>query len=787
MSTRDNRDRWPAPVSAIETLERRNAELEAENASQREAIAELRRVNDAMERLLGSTEIATVFLDADLRIRRCTPRIAQVLHIRRQDLGRRLHDFAHHIARASLIEDVQRVLQGGESFETEVRDLAGIPYLLRVVPHRGGSELEARDDGILLTLTDISNLDDTRSRLAVMSSIVESCDDAIIGIGLDGSIRTWNASATRVFGYGALEALGQNVVMLCPPVEVETARAALDRMRRGEPVEAVPAFRAHKNGSLLATSATMSPIWDERGIVSGGSVIARDVSALRLAQRQAQERQELVSLLLDSTAEAVYGLDNHGKCTFCNKTCATLLGYDDPREIVGQDMHALMHGKHPDGAAYPLEECPIHRGFRDEEPVHRDDEAFVRKDGSTFSVEYRAHPLRHNDETLGMVVTFLDITDRKRSEDEMRTAALRREQFLAMLSHELRNPLAAVLNATTVLREGDGNDTSADSARQVIERQTRHMSRLLDDLLDVSRITSGKFQLRKHPFDLHNAIQAGVESLAPMVAKREIDLVLDIDAEPLPILGDPVRLQQVVSNLLSNAARYSDTGGRVELTVRKSGAEAIIAVRDYGEGMDMDLLPQIFDLFVQSAQQLDRSRGGLGVGLSLVRQIVEAHRGTVRATSEGRGTGSEFVVRLPLTASLLPIEEEEPMAVDVTPKRVVLVEDQGDAREMLSLLLTARGHQVFEAEDGPRALEAIERERPDAAIVDIGLPTMSGYDVARAVRANRALDSVTLVALTGYGAHADIQAAREAGFDAHLTKPADTTRIEAVLARSRRA
>lgn len=777
MKTRDDRDRWPPPVVDADALLHEQSELMATNEHQRQRIAALEEALAATERLLACTDAATVVLDTALRIRRFTRRMGELLHITEADIGRHLHDFAHHIARASLMIEIVDVLVGGEPFQAEVRDLSGKPYLLRVVKQEGD------DDGVIVSFTDISNLTDTRSRLAVMSAIVESSDDAIIGIALDGAIRTWNASATRVFGYGAEEAIGQSVVILCPAVEVETARHALDRMRRGEPVEQVPAFRLHRTGSLLATASTVSPMFDDRGIVCGGSVIARDVSALRRAQREAQERQDLVALLLDSTAEAVYGLDVHGKCTFCNSACATLLGYDDPREIVGRDMHALVHTEHADGSPYPLEDCPIHRAYREAEPVHRDDEVFVRKDGSKFSVEYRSLPLLHSDELRGSVVTFLDITERKRAEDEMRAAAQRREQFLAMLSHELRNPLAAVLNATTVLREDPEDGSSAKRAREVIERQTQHMARLLDDLLDVSRITSGKFQLRKVPHDLHAAIQAGIESMQPMFEHHGVTLVTDIDADPLPILGDPARLQQVVSNLLSNAVRYSNREGRVELTLRGESGHAILTVRDFGEGMDPDLLPLIFELFVQSDQQLDRARGGLGVGLTLVRQIVEAHRGTVNAASAGRGTGSEFVVRLPLTEPFGPEIAARGASVDRTPRSLVLVEDQSDAREMLALLLAARGHTVVEAEDGPGAVEAIERVRPDAAIIDIGLPTMSGYDVARAVRANRVLDSVMLVALTGYGAHADVQAAYDAGFDAHLTKPADTASLEAVLGR----
>jgi two-component system CheB/CheR fusion protein len=370
-------------------------------------------------------------------------------------------------------------------------------------------------------------------------------------------------------------------------------------------------------------------------------------------------------------------------------------------------------------------------------------------------------------------------------DEELRLATRHREQFLAMLSHELRNPLAAVLHATTILRlEAAPDDPSGHGtrARRVVERQTRHMARLLDDLLDVARITSGKLELRERSCDLRDAIEGGVEALAPILAERSLELARELPAEPLPMRGDPTRLQQVVVSLLSNAVRHSDPGGRIELVVRRDHDDAIVSLRDHGTGIPPELLPRIFEPFVQSEQALDRPGGGLGVGLTLVRHIVELHGGSVWATSEGAGLGSELQVRLPLATRALPeAAEREPIAA--LPCRIVIVEDQPDAREMMRLLLTTRGHDVVEAEDGVAGVDAIERVRPHAALVDIGLPTMSGYDVARRVRGNRALDSVTLVAVTGYGTHADVEAARDAGFDEHLTKPADTGRLESILAR----
>jgi len=774
--------------STNEELHSVNEELYTVNAEHQKKIEELRELNHDMQHLIEGSDIGTLFLDRELRIRRYTPRIADVFRILPQDVGRRIDDFSHNIVRVGLMEDMQRALLHGMSVEAEVHDAAGTPYFLRILPYSSGQIVrnlaEGDAEGVVVTLTDISMLTRTRSRLASLSAIVESSDDAIVGIGLDGKIRTWNPGARRLYGYSAEEAVGRSILTLCPTEEVELMRDALAALRLGRSVEQLHALHMHQDGRLLIASATMSPVLDARGEVEGGAVIARDVSALWRAQRDAQERQELVRLLLDSTAEAIYGLDLNGHCSFCNRACATLLGYDDPRLLIGEDMHALHHYLRVDGTPYPAHECPIQATVQDGASVHRNDEVFVRTDGSMFSVEYRSHPLHRGGDIVGSVVTFLDITERKQAEEEIQVASQRREQFLAMLSHELRNPLAAVLNATSLLRLKDGDlPGQAVRARRVVERQTRHMARLLDDLLDVSRITSGKFQLREQACSLDEAIVGAIESVAPLLSERRIDLQRDMPATPVALYGDPVRLQQVVANLLSNAVRHSDAGGRVELAVRCDDGHAYLSLRDHGTGIQPELLPKIFELFVQSDQHLDRSRGGLGVGLTLVKRIVELHGGTVEAKSDGAGLGSEFVVRLPLSAPRETQRREQVHTEVLVGCRIVLVEDQADAREMLSLLLTARGHEVVEAPDGTAGIEQIERTRPDAALVDIGLPTLSGYDVARRIRQDRSLDSVVLIALTGYGTHTDIEAASEAGFDEHLTKPVESARLEAILAR----
>jgi CheY-like chemotaxis protein len=348
-----------------------------------------------------------------------------------------------------------------------------------------------------------------------------------------------------------------------------------------------------------------------------------------------------------------------------------------------------------------------------------------------------------------------------------------------MLSHELRNPLAAVLSATTALEE---DETRVARCRAVIKRQATHMKRLLDDMLDVSRITAAKFTIQRDNLDLRDALETAIESTAPIYRERRIHLEQDIPGRHLPVEGDTRRLTQVIANLLANAAIYSPPQSMVTLAVRTTNDVVTIRVRDHGEGIDPQLKPKIFDLFVQSDQTLDRSRGGLGVGLSLAKTIVELHGGTVDVHSDGPGKGSEFEVTLPLgrTPSLVRTSEEQFVAGAC---RIVLVDDQEDTRDMLRELLQARKHVVYDAADGAAAIQLIAEYKPDVAFIDIGLPVMDGFEVAQQIRKRPDLHGVRLVALSGYGNKSDVQAALKAGFDEHVTKPAELKQLERIIAR----
>lgn len=771
--------------STNEELHSVNEELYTVNAEYQTKIEELQQLNADIGHLLEGTEVGTVFLDRDLRIRRYTERIGRVFRIQDRDLGREIGDFSHSLRRPSLMDEIERALREGVVTEDEVRDERGVPHFLRILPYRTGrvrttdTVPEMRPiSGVVLTITDISALDKARARLAQLSAIVESSEDAIMRKNLDGVIETWNHGAERLYGYTAEEAIGRNVRFLCPPGGAHDVERFLDAIRRGERLEHVETLRVRKDGTPIDVSITISPVYDAQGNAVGASAIARDITALKTAQRELEQRQQQIQQLLESTAEAIYGVDRQGLCTFCNPACVRLLGYRSQSELIGRDMHAVVHRIGSNGSAAG-HECHLTNAFRGGGPAHSSDEVFWRADGTWFAAEYWSHPVERDGKLVGAVVTFLDITERRQAEEEVRAVARRRERFLAMLSHELRNPLAAVLNAVRVVSTGGSSEVQA-KARHVIDRQGRHMARLLDDLLDVSRITSGKFELRKERVRFDDAVTAAIEAVEPILRDHGITLVPSIAGTPLLVDGDGARLQQVVANLLTNAARYSPAGSRVELTLRREGDTAVLSVRDRGTGIEPSLLPRIFDLFVQSDEASRQARGGLGIGLSLVRRIVELHDGTVEARSAGRNLGSEFIVRIPCSSSQVDHASQPPIGTSET-CRIVLVEDQDDSREMMRALLELRGHSVIEAVDGAEAIETIRRERPDVAVVDIGLPIVSGYDVARSVRQSSGGERVFMIALTGYGSQSDVRAAEDAGFDAHLTKPAEPDRLFRLL------
>lgn len=380
-----------------------------------------------------------------------------------------------------------------------------------------------------------------------------------------------------------------------------------------------------------------------------------------------------------------------------------------------------------------------------------------------------------------------DVTERKQGEDKAREAVRRRDEFLAVLSHELRNPLAAISNAVSVLGSGKLDGHTFQKARGVIERQCGQISRLLGDLLDVSRVARRKVDLRKECLDLCSVIADAVDVVRPQVEAARQTLVVKTAPAPIAVDGDPVRLQQILVNLLSNASKYSQADDSIELSADVDRSEAVIRVRDHGIGLSEEMLDAVFEPFVQMHSSLDRAEGGLGLGLAIVDGLVRLHGGAVRATSAGKGKGSEFAVRLPLSKGEPRNQPVRTVARSDGPLSILIIEDNADVRSMLKTLLEFAGHRVEVAADGLKGVEMIETQHPNVALVDIGLPGLNGYELARKIRADDDCRDVFLVALTGYSQPSDRQRALASGFQAHLAKPVDLEQLRQILARVREA
>ena len=416
-----------------------------------------------------------------------------------------------------------------------------------------------------------------------------------------------------------------------------------------------------------------------------------------------------------------------------------------------------------------------------------------RLDGSRSTLVVNVVPLKNaQGQVTGAITCFYDVTERsllqrKTLEQAQVLADLdrRKDEFLAMLSHELRNPLAPILNAVHLLRLQKNEDPLQKQARTIIERQVGQLKHLVDDLLEVSRISTGRVQLRQEQIVLGGIVERAVETAQPLITQLRHELTVSLPPEPICLRADAARLEQVLVNLLTNAAKYTEDGGNIALTIGREGDTAVLRVRDSGIGIAPELLPHIFDLFTQADRSLDRSQGGLGIGLCLVQRLVELHGGSVEVYSV-LGQGSEFVVRLPVVVagtlavaaplSLAPLQPREKSC------RVLVVDDNVDAAQTVAMLLEMSGHKGRIAHDGPSALEAALAWQPDVVLLDIGLPGLSGFEVARLIRQQPLLKNVVLVALTGYGLEADRQRSQEAGFDHHLVKPADFDEIEKILA-----
>jgi signal transduction histidine kinase/CheY-like chemotaxis protein len=529
-----------------------------------------------------------------------------------------------------------------------------------------------------------------------------------------------------------------------------------------------------------------SPLRDENGVIAGMYCACVEVTDQVLAEKYRNEENERLRGLF-AQAPGIMAVLRGPEHVFelTNQSYMQLVGHRQIvgkrarvalPEIVGQGFLELLDRVYATGEPFVGHALPVRLQREPQGPL---EERYI---------DFVYQPIRDaNGAVGGIFVEGSDVTDRKLVEDELRAANRQKDQFLAMLAHELRNPLAPIMTAAQLLKLGRLDAKSVANASEIIVRQAEHMTDLVNDLLDVSRVTRGLVTLEKEEVDLNAIVAAAVEQVRPLIDARRHALTLQLSGEPAHVTGDRTRLVQVVSNILNNAAKYTAPGGRIVLSVTAASDHATVAVRDNGVGIASEVLPYIFDLFTQAERTPDRSQGGLGIGLALVKSLVGLHGGTVHARSDGLGQGSEFAICLPCAARLPAAAAGRTAADNGNLRgnlRVLVVDDNADAAQMLAALLEVQGHAVSVEYDGRGALARARREHPDVLLLDIGLPDMDGYELARRLRAQPENAGATLVALTGYGQNQDREEAQQAGFDHYLVKPADLNEVNEVLAQA---
>jgi PAS domain S-box-containing protein len=510
------------------------------------------------------------------------------------------------------------------------------------------------------------------------------------------------------------------------------------------------------------------------------ATLREEMAVRRKAHAAVQREHEWLRVTLMSIGDAVVTTDSQGRVELMNKVAQALTGWKQ-EEAHGRRLAEVF--RIVDERTRMPSENPVDRVLEEGVTVGLANHTLLlSRDGAEWPIDDSAAPIRDEaGRVVGAVLVFHEISERRRLEQlaasrltDLDDANRRKDEFLAMLSHELRNPLAPIRLATSILKDPKLGPSVGEQARSVIERQVVHMVRLVDDLLDISRITRGLIELRKEPVELATVLRSALETTRALIAEGTQRLEAHIPDELATVFADPTRLEQVFSNLLHNAAKYTPHGGRIELTAFATPKTVTVRVRDEGIGMEPDLLAHVFDLFVQGDTSLHRSQGGLGIGLTLVRHLLGLHEGTVVAHSAGVDRGSEFVVTLPVhvaasrTSSVEPPPAPAPAA---PPLRMLVVDDNVDAAELMMYILTAEGHVVEVAHDGPSALERAALARPEVVLLDIGLPGMDGYEVARRLKREPTTRDAMLIALTGYGQEEHRLRAAEAGFALHLTKP----------------
>jgi PAS domain S-box-containing protein len=629
----------------------------------------------------------------------------------------------------------------------------------------------------------------TESR-EVFRVTLRSIGDAVITTDVRGCVTYINGVGESLTGWSLADALGQSLERVFHIVNEATRQPvenpAMKALRDGVVVGlANHTILIKKDGSECPIDDSAAPIRDEHGLVSGCVLIFRDVTAQRLVEREKANQLHVARLLasiVESSNDAIIAKSLDGTIRSWNAAAERLFGFT-AAEAVGQHISLVIP---PDRLT---EEDEIIASLKAGQRIEHYETERVRKDGQRIIVSLTISPIKDESGSVtGASKIVRDIGERRRLEDNLRRLAAdlsendrRKNEFLATLAHELRNPLAPMSNMLEVVKRANGDGNVLKQAYDTIERQLGQMVRLVDDLLDLNRITHDRLELRRSEVELSSVIQQGVEVARPLLDAAGHELTIDLPGEPVYLNADRARLAQLFGNLLNNSCKYTRPNGTISLTAKLAGDEVSVTVKDNGAGIPADKLDSIFDMFMQVDRTAERSQGGLGIGLTLVKRLAEMHGGTIEARSGGEGQGSEFVVTLPVLSRPTVSTAPESMMTSPPGRRILIVDDNKDSADSLAMLLEITGNQTYMAHDGVEAIAAIEKYRPEVVLLDIGLPKLDGHEVCRHLREQSWGKDIVVIALTGWGQDDDRRKSEEAGFNGHLVKPVDYDKLLELL------
>ena len=621
-----------------------------------------------------------------------------------------------------------------------------------------------------------------------LSTTLSSIGDGVITTDTQGKVTLVNVVAQGLTGWTTEDAQGKPLESVFRIINEQSRARAESPVQRVLQSGAILGLANHtvliaKDGTEKAIDDSTAPIKNDQGKIIGVVMVFRDVTERRRTEEVIRTGESRLRMALAAARMVIWDWNPALDRIVMSEGFADVLGVPATAKIDGTEK--LFELIHPD-------DLPQHRAILEESVANVEGYVsqyrIIRQDiGATVWLEERGHPIAGaTGRTERVIALVMDINDRKHNEEALKDADQKKNEFLAMLAHELRNPLAPIRNALQIMRLNGGTDQSLVPVREMMDRQVGHLVRLVDDLLDVSRITRGSLELRKSRFPISQAVESAVEAARPLVEAAKHELTVSLPPQPLMVDGDLTRLSQVVSNLLSNAVKYTPEGGHIWLTLEREENHAVLCVRDNGMGIPTNMLSHVFEMFTQVDHSGVRTQGGLGIGLTLVRRLVQMHGGTVEAQSGGADKGSEFIVRLPMAAdtkaSAQVTDSEAGQSASEGPRRrILVVDDNIDSAESLGLLLKLMGHEVCTAHDGQGALDAAMTFRPDVVLLDIGLPGMNGYEVATRMKAIPELSKTQLVAQTGWGQEEDRRRSSKAGFAAHLVKPVDQEALKRLL------